>query len=91
MLKTINAKHRSKFAALSPVMVTAARPLEIAQATINNKKKNSNHLIWALVTQVRGMLQQVRASVYVYYMFLRKAKYLAFNLQLPEVGEKCDG
>jgi hypothetical protein len=35
--KAINAKHMSKFAALSPVMVTADGELKIAQAAINKK------------------------------------------------------
>jgi hypothetical protein len=32
LLKAMCAKHRSKFAGLSPVMVTVARELKIAQA-----------------------------------------------------------
>jgi hypothetical protein len=37
MQKAMSAKHRSKFAALSPVMVTAAGELKIAQ----NKQTNA--------------------------------------------------
>jgi hypothetical protein len=41
-LKAIRAKHRSKFAALSQVMVTAARKLKIARAAINNQTNKQN-------------------------------------------------
>jgi hypothetical protein len=37
LLKVMSAKHRSKFAALSLVMVTAAAKMKIAQAAINKQ------------------------------------------------------
>jgi hypothetical protein len=35
--KAVSAKHKSKFATLSPILVTAARELKIAHVAINNK------------------------------------------------------
>jgi hypothetical protein len=40
LLKALNATHGSKFAALSPVMLTIAILLKIACATQKNKQKN---------------------------------------------------
>jgi hypothetical protein len=40
LLKATSAKHRTKFAALSPVMVTATGYLKNAQAAINKQTIN---------------------------------------------------
>jgi hypothetical protein len=39
LLKAKSAKRRSKFAALSPVMVTTSRQLKIARVAINKQKR----------------------------------------------------
>jgi hypothetical protein len=43
LLKAVSAKHRSKFAALSPVMMATARQLKIVRAAQNNQQTNNGH------------------------------------------------
>jgi hypothetical protein len=44
LLKTISIGHRSKFSALSPVIVTAAGYLKITQVAINKQNKQTKLL-----------------------------------------------
>jgi hypothetical protein len=69
LLKAMGAKHRSKFAALSPLMVTAAGLLKICSGSYKQTNKQTNVFDLCLVREKYPPFLSFLIHVQSYVMF----------------------